>query len=90
MQNKIPKMVVPQFWLVNFGRVQNYLSQRVREGKLCKVGKSSLGYPIPAVEYGRRGCVRLRNTMIGPIEKFSAESASSVLTTSWHGDKILA
>ncbi|MFC1719000.1 M14 family zinc carboxypeptidase [Candidatus Poribacteria bacterium] len=59
MHIKIPEIVVPNFWLSNFGKIQNYLHHRLERGKLYEAGKSSLGYPVNAVEYQRDGCVKL-------------------------------
>ena len=59
MDIKIPQIAVPHFWPANFGKVQNYLNQKLVVGMLHEVGVSSLGYPIRAVEYAREGCVRL-------------------------------
>ncbi len=59
MHIKIPEIVVPNFWLSNFGKIQDYLNHRLDRGKLYETGKSSLGYPVNAVEYQRDGCVKL-------------------------------
>jgi hypothetical protein len=59
MNIKIPQITVPDFWLSNFGRVQDYLNHRLKKGVLHEIGGSSLGYPIRAIEYGRAGCVKL-------------------------------
>jgi len=59
MRIKIPQIAVPDFWLANFGKVQNYLRHELRAGRLHEIGESSLGYPIHVVEYPREGCVKL-------------------------------
>ena len=59
MNVKIPQIVVPDFWLSNFGKVQDYLNRKVETGVLHELGTSSLGYPLRAVEYPRTGSVRL-------------------------------
>ena len=59
MHIKIPEIIAPHFWLSNFGKIQNYLHQRLSEGKLYEAGKSSLGYPVNVVEYQRNDCVKL-------------------------------
>ncbi len=59
MRIKIPQIAVPDFWLANFGKVQNYLRHELGTGLLHEVGKSALGYPVHVVEYPREGCVKL-------------------------------
>jgi len=59
MRIKIPQIVVPDFWLANFGKVQDYLYHELRVGRVHDVGKSALGYPINVVEYPRQGRAKL-------------------------------
>ena len=51
MQIKIPQIAVPGFWLANFHKVHEYLSNRVKRGALHHLGESSQGHPIEALEY---------------------------------------
>ncbi len=59
MSIKLPQIAVPDFWLANFGKVQDYLRHRLRSGQLHEIGQSSLGYPLSVVEYPRAGCPKL-------------------------------
>ena len=51
MQIKIPRIYVPDFWLANFGKVQDYLADRVAKGHVHEVGRSTQDRPIHAIEY---------------------------------------
>ncbi len=59
MHIKIPRVIVPDFWLANLGRVDNYLRQKLARGRLQQFGTSSLGYPLHVVEYPSEGVVKL-------------------------------
>ena len=59
MQIPIPQISVPDVWLANFGKVQEYLADSVGRGTLHEVGTSSHGHPIRAVEYEGGDAVRL-------------------------------
>ena len=59
MRLKVPQIAVPDFWLANFGRVEDYLYHTLKAGTLHPVGASSRGYPLHVVEYPREGCPRL-------------------------------
>lgn len=59
MTIKIPRIAVPDFWLADLGRVQDYLLRRLRRGLLREFGRSALGYPLHVVEYPREGVVKL-------------------------------
>jgi len=47
----VPEIVVPDFWLANFAKVQDYLANRVARGRVHLIGASSLGRPMQVVEY---------------------------------------
>lgn len=59
MHIPIPQIAVPEYWLGNLGRVQDYLRRRLRRGVLSEFGRSALGYPLHVVEYPRPGAPRL-------------------------------
>ncbi len=59
MRIRIPQVIVPDFWLANLGRVDNYLRQKLARGKLAQFGTSPLGYPLHVGEYPREGAARL-------------------------------
>ena len=53
MEIKIPQITVPDFWLSNFWKVQEYLDAEIVRGVVHEYGKSSTGLPLRLVEYGR-------------------------------------
>jgi len=48
---KIPQIAVPDFWLANLSKVQQYVDGRIRRGRVHGIGRSSLGFPLKVVEY---------------------------------------
>ena len=42
----IPQIAVPDFWLSNFERVQDYLDSQVSQGVVREYGSSSTGLPL--------------------------------------------
>ena len=53
MEIKIPQITVPDFWLSNFGKVQEYLDAEIARGVVREYGDSSTGLPLRLVEYPR-------------------------------------
>jgi hypothetical protein len=51
MTLKIPQITTPEFWLANFGKVQDYLNRQLARGVVHNYGASSLGYPLRLIEY---------------------------------------
>lgn len=49
----IPQIAVPDFWLSNFKRVQDYLDSQVSQGVVREYGSSSTGLPLRLIEYAR-------------------------------------
>jgi hypothetical protein len=77
MQIKIPQVIVPDFWLANLGRVDNYLRQKLAKGRLAQFGTSSFGYPLHVVEYPREGAVKLM--VIGGTHGHEPGTVASVM-----------
>ena len=59
MQIKIPQVCVPEFWLANFAKVQDYLANRVSKGHVHEVGLSTQDRPIQAIEYNAQASTGL-------------------------------
>ena len=51
MNIKIPQIRVPDFWLANVDKVEQYLSTHVGKGQVHDVGCTALGRPVNVVEY---------------------------------------
>ena len=59
MKIRIPEIAVPDFWLGNFWKVQEFLATQVRTGCVHDIGRSALGRPLKVVEYARAADRRL-------------------------------
>ena len=59
MQIKIPQIQVPDFWLANFDKVQDYLATRVAKGRVHVAGQSVQGRPVNVVEFNAGAATRL-------------------------------
>lgn len=52
---KIPKILVPDFWLSNADLVEEYLRTQMRRGTVLQVGQTVRGRPLQVVEYPNPG-----------------------------------
>ena len=59
MQIKIPQIQVPDFWLANVDKVQQYVGSRIAKGQVHVAGQSTQGRPIHVVEYNPRASTQL-------------------------------